>query len=99
MEKKENQSVFRIRIGSGFDQVSGSGSGSRRAKMTHKNRKNSKKLRNFMFGVLDVFLRAKGFSCSLDVHCPLHGGLGIAISYQKNIRFFSGNFLSSIFGP
>jgi hypothetical protein len=33
--------VFRIRvqIGSGFNQVSGSGSGPRRAKMTHKNRK------------------------------------------------------------
>jgi hypothetical protein len=37
-------SGFRIRIGSGFDQVSGSGS--RRAKMTHKSRQ---KLRNFMF--------------------------------------------------
>jgi hypothetical protein len=33
--------VFRIRIGSKFDQVSGSGSrsGSRRAKMTHNNKK------------------------------------------------------------
>jgi hypothetical protein len=44
------EAVFRIhiwiRIGSGFNQVSGSGSGFRRAKMTHKNRK---KLRNFMF--------------------------------------------------
>ncbi len=30
----------RIRIGSGFNQVSGSVSGSRRAKMTHRNRKN-----------------------------------------------------------
>jgi hypothetical protein len=29
--------VFRIRIGSRFNQVRGSGSGSRRAKMTHKN--------------------------------------------------------------
>jgi hypothetical protein len=38
----------RIRIGSGFNQVreSESGSGSRRAKMTHKSRK---KFRNFMF--------------------------------------------------
>jgi hypothetical protein len=33
-------------FGSGFNQVSGSGYGSRRAKMTHKFRK---KLRNFMF--------------------------------------------------
>ncbi len=37
---------IRIRIGSGFNQVTGSGSGSRRAKMTHKSRK---KFRNFMF--------------------------------------------------
>jgi hypothetical protein len=36
--------LFRIRIGSGFNQVSGSES--RRAKMTHKSRK---KLRQFMF--------------------------------------------------
>jgi hypothetical protein len=33
--------LIRIRIGSGFNQVSGSGSGFRRAKMTNKNRKNS----------------------------------------------------------
>jgi hypothetical protein len=39
-------SVFRIRIGSGFNQVNGSGSVSSRAKVTHKDRK---KLRNFMF--------------------------------------------------
>ncbi len=43
---------IRIRIGSGFNRVSESGSGSRRAKMTHKSRK---KLRNTSgFEVLDV---------------------------------------------
>jgi hypothetical protein len=48
------------------------GSGSRRAKMTNKSRK---KLRNFMFKVLDVlFLRAEVFFCNLDV---LNGGQGI----------------------
>jgi hypothetical protein len=36
----------RIQIGSGFNQVSGSVSGSRSAQMTHKNRK---KIRNFVF--------------------------------------------------
>jgi hypothetical protein len=41
----EFPTVFRIRIGSGFNKVSGSGS--RRAKLAHKNRK---KLRNFMIG-------------------------------------------------
>jgi hypothetical protein len=39
--------------GSGFNQVSGSGSGSRRAKMAHTNRK---KVRNSCFEVLDVLL-------------------------------------------
>ena len=38
--------VFRIRIGFGFNQVIDFGSGSRRAKMTHKSRK---KIRNFFF--------------------------------------------------
>jgi hypothetical protein len=33
---------LRIRIGSGFNRVSGFGPGSRRAKMTHKSRKNFK---------------------------------------------------------
>ncbi len=50
-------------------------SGSKRAKMTHKNRK---KLRNFMFwkfwNAVCSLLRADGFFCSLDV---LYGGLGI----------------------
>jgi hypothetical protein len=67
-------SVFRIRIGSGFNQVSGS----RRAKMTHKIREN---LRNFMFRSAGCSLfRAEGFSCSYDV---LHD-----IFYQKNIKLF-----------
>ncbi len=49
------------------------GSGSRRAKVTHTNRK---KLRNFMFWSAGYsLLRTKGFSCSLDV---LYGGLGIS---------------------
>jgi hypothetical protein len=50
----------------------GSGSGSRRAKMTHKNRK---KYRIFMFRNAGCsLLRAEGVSCSLGV---LYGGLGI----------------------
>ncbi len=52
---------------------SGSGSESRRAKMTHKNRKKS---RIFMFLSTGCsLLRAEGFSCSLGV---LYGGLGIS---------------------
>jgi hypothetical protein len=53
-----------VRIGSGFNQISGSGS--RRAKMTHKRRKNTKfyalSLKCWMFS-----LRTEGFCCSLDV--------------------------------
>jgi hypothetical protein len=48
------------------DQHLNCGSGSRRAKMTHKNRKKSR---------IFMFLRAEGFSCSLSV---LYGGLGIS---------------------
>jgi hypothetical protein len=49
------------------------GSGSRRAKITHKNRK---KFRIFMFLSTGCsLLRAEGFSCSLGVLC---GGLGIS---------------------
>ncbi len=56
--------------GSAF--ISNCGSGSRRAKMTHKNRK---KYRIFMFWSAGCFLlRAEGFSCSLGV---LYGGLRI----------------------
>ena len=50
----------------------GSGSGFRRTKMTHKNRKKS---RIFMFLSTGCsLLRSEGFSCSL---CVLYGGLGI----------------------
>ncbi len=53
--------------------VAGSGSGSRRAKLTHKNRK---KYRIFMFWSAGCsFLRAEDFFCSLGV---LYGGLGIS---------------------
>ncbi len=61
---------IRIRIGSGFNRVSGSGS--RRAKMTHKSRNFFLK---FMFWSVGwPLLRAEGFFCNLDV---LYGGLGI----------------------
>ncbi len=63
--------VFRIRIGSGFNQVSGSGSGSRRKNYTQKLEKN---LEISCFEMLDVFLTAEGFFCSLDV---LYEGLGL----------------------
>jgi hypothetical protein len=50
-----------------------SGSGSSRAKMTHKNRR---KLINFMFLSAGCYLlRSEGYSCSLDV---LYGGLWIS---------------------
>ncbi len=63
-----------MRIGSGFNEVSGSGSGSIRANMTHRIRK---KLRNFLVWSAGCsLLRSEGFSCSLDV---LYGGLGISI--------------------
>jgi hypothetical protein len=92
--------VFRIRIGLGFNQVGGSGSGSRRAKMTHK----LKKLRNVMFSSAGCsLLRAEGFSCSLDI---LYEGLGNGTSklqfliYKKIYNFcfsykFFFNFWSS----
>jgi hypothetical protein len=61
-----------------------SGSGSRRAKITHKNKNKS---RNFMFSSAGCsLLRAEGFSCSLGV---LYEGLGIAIYDKKNYNFFS----------
>jgi hypothetical protein len=67
------------------------GSGSRRAKMTHKDRKKS---RIFMFLSTGCsLLRAEGFSCSLGV---LYGGLGIskiAILIKKiEIKFPAINF-------
>jgi hypothetical protein len=54
------------------DPYTESGSGSRRAKITHKSRKY---LRNFMFWSAGCsFLRPEGFFCNLDV---LYGGLGM----------------------
>ncbi len=66
------------------DSESGSGSRSRRAKMTHKSR-------NSCFEVLEglFFLRAEGVFCNLDV---LYGGLGKGKLYfwiQKKFDFFS----------
>ncbi len=67
---------------SGFNEVPGSGS--RRAKMTHK-----KKFRNFIFWSVGCFLlRAEGFSCSLDV---LYEGLRIS-KLQFLIKKDSKNF-------
>jgi hypothetical protein len=54
------------------DSQTGSGSGSRRAKMIHKNRK---KLRSSFFEAGCFVLRANGFSCSLNV---LYRGQGIS---------------------
>jgi hypothetical protein len=64
------KAVFRIRIGSVFNQVNVSASGSRRAKITHTNRIF---FINFMFFKCWMF-SFEGLFCSLDV---LYGGLGI----------------------
>jgi hypothetical protein len=68
--------VFRIRIGSGFNQISGSGSEfGIRIPEGKNDPQNRKKLKNFMFSSAGCFLlRAEGFSCSLDV---LYGSLRI----------------------
>ena len=67
--------------------VCGSGSGSRKAKMTHKNRKKSR----IFIGC--SLLRAEGFSCSLGV---LYGGLGISklqfLIKKIKIKFLFVNF-------
>jgi hypothetical protein len=69
----------------------GSGSGSRRAKMTHKNRK---QYRFFMFWSAGCsLLRAEGFSCSLGV---LYGGLGIS-KWQFLIKELKIQFPAVIF--
>jgi hypothetical protein len=52
------------------DPNSQSGSESKRKKMSEKNRK-----KYIIFEVLDVFLRAESFSCSLNI---LYEGLGIS---------------------
>jgi hypothetical protein len=69
----------------------GSGSGSRRANMTHKNRKKS---RIFMFLSTGCsLLRAEGFSCSLGA---LYGGLLISklqfLIKKIEIKFPAINF-------
>ncbi len=81
--------------GSALLWVSGSGSRSafklRRAKMTHKNRKN---YRIFMFWSAGCsLLRAEGFSCSLGV---LYGGLGIS-KWQVLIKKIKIKFPAVIF--
>ncbi len=73
------------------DPHSNCGSGSRRAKMTHKKRKKS---RIFMFlGTGCSLLRAEAFSCSLGV---LYGGLGISklqfLIKKIKIKFPAINF-------
>ncbi len=86
---------FRIRIGSGLDPYSigpvnpdpdsESGSGSRRAKMTHKSRKNLEKF--MLWSVGWPLLRAEVFFCNLDI---LYGGLGIGklqFLIKKNFFF------------
>ncbi len=82
---------IRIRIWSGFNQVSWSGSGSRSAKITHKGRIF---FWNFMFWSAGCsFLRAEGFFSNFDV---LYGSLGIGIAFfdQKKIQLY----IFSIFG-
>jgi hypothetical protein len=65
----------RIRIGSGFNQVSGSGY--TRAKMTHKD---SKKLKNFMF-------LSAGYSSRAEGQNPGSGsGLVFSLKYWIRIR-------------
>jgi hypothetical protein len=71
-ESSSARQGIRTRIGSGFNRVSGSGSGSRRAKMTHNSRNFCLK---FMFSSIGwLLLRAEGFFCNLEV---LYGGLVI----------------------
>jgi len=89
---------IRIRIASGFNQVSGSQSGSeirnwirkQEAEMTHKN---IKKSRNMFWSAGCSPLRAEGFSWSLDV---IYGALGISkllLLIQKNFFLMAVNFL------
>jgi hypothetical protein len=67
-------SGFRIRIGSGFNRVSRSGTGSRRTKMTYKYRIFFLKFMFLSVGLPLLRLRAEGFFCNLHV---LYGGLGV----------------------
>ncbi len=84
-------SLYKQDCGSGSGPYSESGSGSRRAKMTHK----SKKIRNIMFwSVGGSLLRAEGFFCNLDVLCE---GLGIGklLFLIQNIKNSSCKFFFS----
>ena len=79
--------------GSALIWVAKSGSGTRRAKMTHKNRK---KYKIFMFWSAGCFLlRVEGFSCSLGV---LYGGLWISklqfLTKEIKIKFPAVNFFN-----
>ncbi len=96
--------MFRIRIGSGFNQVSGSGFGIRIRIQEGKN--DPQKYKKVKISCLKSaecsLLRAEGFSCSFDV---LFGGLGISKSQfliKKYQIFFQlwifFNFWSSIPG-
>ncbi len=85
----------RIRIGSGFNQVIGSGSGTGiQIWIQHGENEPPKKLWDFKFWSAGCSLLWAGdFSCSLDV---LYGGLGMSNFDLKNIKFclFSCTFLS-----
>jgi hypothetical protein len=79
------------------DPHSNCGSGSRRAKMTHNNRKKSRILMFLSTGC--SLLRAEGFSCSLGF---LYGGLRINklqfLIKKIEIKFPAINFRSSNLG-
>ncbi len=81
---------FYQRFGVYPDPDSESGSGSRRANMTHKSRKNFSKC---MFWSVGWPLSwAAGFLCNLDIH---YGGLGIGklhFMIKKNLIFFQLQF-------
>ncbi len=86
---------IRILIGSGFNRVSGSGSGSVfgirfRIQEGKNDPQKKKKLRNFMFWSAGCsLLRAVGFFCNLDV---LYGGQGVGkflVFFQKSLIIFS----------
>jgi hypothetical protein len=91
---------IQIRIGSGFNEVLGSVSGSgfairMRIRIQEGTYDPEKKLRNFIFRTAGCsLLRAEGFSCSLDV---LYEGISklqflIKKRYKKVFSFFSPFF-------
>jgi hypothetical protein len=92
---------IRIRNGSGFNRVSGSGSafGIRiRIKEGKNYRQKYKKVKKFHVSSAGCsLLRAEGFSCSLNV---LYGGLGISTgNLQFVIKIISNFFPAVIFSP